>query len=71
MSMAIDPSITLAELMTQRPALARELEDRALDYCCSGQRTLAEACEMRPFGRSVAGAGQLLAGAAFAIRPSS
>ncbi len=44
MPVAIDPSITLAELVTQRPALARELERRSLDYCCGGQRTLAEAC---------------------------
>lgn len=44
MSVAIDPSTTLAELVTQRPALARELERRSLDYCCGGQRTLAEAC---------------------------
>jgi regulator of cell morphogenesis and NO signaling len=41
---AIDPSITLAELVTQRPDLARELERGSLDYCCGGQRTLAEAC---------------------------
>jgi regulator of cell morphogenesis and NO signaling len=40
----IDPSMMLAELVTQRPALARELERRSLDYCCGGQRTLAEAC---------------------------
>ena len=44
MTVTIDPSITLAELVTQRPALARELERRSLDYCCGGQRTLAEAC---------------------------
>ena len=44
MSVTIDPSITLAELVTQRPALARELVRRSLDYCCGGQRTLAEAC---------------------------
>jgi regulator of cell morphogenesis and NO signaling len=44
MSVLIDPTITLAELVTQRPALARELERRSLDYCCGGQRTLAEAC---------------------------
>jgi regulator of cell morphogenesis and NO signaling len=43
----IDPSITLAELVTQRPALARELERRSLDYCCGGQRSLADACERR------------------------
>jgi len=40
----IDPSITLADLVTQHPALARELERRSLDYCCGGHRTLAEAC---------------------------
>lgn len=44
MSTAIDPSITLGDLVTQRPALARELERRSLDYCCGGQQTLAEAC---------------------------
>jgi len=44
MAVFIDPSITLAELVTQRPALARELERRSLDYCCGGQRTLEEAC---------------------------
>ncbi len=44
MSVAIDPSTTLAEIVTQRPALARELERRSLDYCCGGQKTLAEAC---------------------------
>jgi regulator of cell morphogenesis and NO signaling len=44
MPVTIDPSITLADLVTQRPALARELERRSLDYCCGGQRTLAEAC---------------------------
>ena len=44
MPFAIDPSIRLADLVTQRPALARELERRSLDYCCGGQHTLAEAC---------------------------
>lgn len=44
MSVAIDPSTTLAELVTERPALARELERRSLDYCCGGQRTLTQAC---------------------------
>ena len=46
MPVAIDPSITLADLVTQRPALARELERRSPDYCCGGQHTLAEACEV-------------------------
>lgn len=44
MPVTIDSSITLADLVTQQPALARELERRSLDYCCGGQRTLAEAC---------------------------
>jgi len=44
MPVTIDSSITLADLVTQRPALARELERRSLDYCCGGQDTLAEAC---------------------------
>ena len=47
MSVTIDPSITLAELVTQRPALARELERRSLDYCCGGQRTLEQSCAER------------------------
>lgn len=47
MTTVIDPSTTLAELVTQRPALARELERRSLDYCCGGQRSLADACARR------------------------
>lgn len=40
----IDTSATLADIVNQNPRLARELERRSLDYCCGGQRTLAEAC---------------------------
>ncbi|MGZ4715359.1 MAG: iron-sulfur cluster repair di-iron protein [Acidimicrobiales bacterium] len=47
MTAVIDPSTTLADLVTQRPALARELERRSLDYCCGGQHSLAEACARR------------------------
>ena len=39
----IDPSMTLAEIVTLRPSLAADLERRGLDYCCHGGRTLAEA----------------------------
>jgi regulator of cell morphogenesis and NO signaling len=39
----VDPSMTLAEIVTRRPALAAELERRGLDYCCHGGRTLTEA----------------------------
>ena len=35
---------TLGELVTARPAAARVLEAFRLDYCCGGDRTLAEAC---------------------------
>jgi regulator of cell morphogenesis and NO signaling len=43
----IDPSVTLADLVTGHPDLAAELEGRGLDFCCGGRRTLAEACESR------------------------
>ena len=39
----VDPSMTLGEIVTLRPALAAELERRGLDYCCHGGRTLTEA----------------------------
>jgi regulator of cell morphogenesis and NO signaling len=41
----LDESTTLAEVVNASPELARELERRGLDYCCGGQRTLADACE--------------------------
>jgi len=47
MEMAIEPSTTLADLVTGHPDLAGELGGRSLDYCCGGQRTLAEACRDR------------------------
>ena len=40
----IDPDSTLADIVTARPELARELERRSLDYCCGGTRTLDVAC---------------------------
>lgn len=40
----IDTTVSLGELVTEHPELARELERRGLDYCCGGQRSLAEAC---------------------------
>jgi regulator of cell morphogenesis and NO signaling len=42
MATVIDPHITLGELITSHPDLARELERRSFDYCCGGGRTLAE-----------------------------
>ncbi len=35
---------TLADIVTARPGLARELETRGLDYCCGGAATLADSC---------------------------
>ena len=40
----IDTTMTLAALVDAHPQLAREFERRGLDYCCGGQRSLAEAC---------------------------
>lgn len=42
--MAIDSSLSLAELVLERPASARVLERLGLDYCCGGDRSLVEAC---------------------------
>jgi regulator of cell morphogenesis and NO signaling len=35
---------SLAEVINTRPILARELERLGLDYCCGGERTVADAC---------------------------
>lgn len=43
----IDTDRTLATLVTDHPSLARDLERLGLDYCCGGDRTLAEACRER------------------------
>ena len=40
----ITATTTLGDLVTAHPSLARELERRGLDYCCGGQRSLADAC---------------------------
>lgn len=40
----ISPDLTLGELVTQHPELARELDRRHLDYCCGGSTTLTDAC---------------------------
>jgi regulator of cell morphogenesis and NO signaling len=39
-----DPDRTIAELVLERPSRARELERLGLDYCCGGNRSLADAC---------------------------
>ena len=40
----IDVSTTLAEAVESFPQLVREFERRGLDYCCGGQRTIADVC---------------------------
>ncbi len=39
----IEPHITLAELVTDHPQLASRFDALGLDYCCGGQRPLADA----------------------------
>jgi regulator of cell morphogenesis and NO signaling len=46
-TMSIDPSRTVAELVLERPARARALEELGLDYCCGGKTPLSEACDTR------------------------
>jgi regulator of cell morphogenesis and NO signaling len=45
--MTITLDSTLADVVTNHPTTARTLESFGLDYCCGGQRTLAEACRAR------------------------
>jgi regulator of cell morphogenesis and NO signaling len=39
----INVDMTLGEVVTAHPQLARELERQGLDYCCGGRRTIADA----------------------------
>lgn len=41
--LSIDDQITLGDLVTRHPSVARPLEKLGLDYCCHGQRSLADA----------------------------
>jgi regulator of cell morphogenesis and NO signaling len=43
----IDTDRPLGALVTEHPALARELEELGLDYCCRGRRSLGDACRDR------------------------
>ncbi len=45
--MDIGPSTTLAAAVDAHPALTRHFERLGLDYCCSGGRTIEEACRHR------------------------
>ncbi len=42
----LDVSMTLAEAVDAFPQLAREFEQRGLDYCCGGGRTIDESCTL-------------------------
>ena len=61
----IDVSMTLAEAVDGFPHLAREFENRGLDYCCGGGRTIGEACAQIGLDPSATVA-ELAAGAAAA-----
>ncbi len=39
----VDDHITLGDLVTLHPSVARPLEKLGLDYCCHGRRPLVEA----------------------------
>ncbi len=41
----IDLKRTVGDIVTERPARSRVFEDLGIDYCCGGQRPLAEAIE--------------------------
>jgi len=42
-TLTITETDTLADVVTRHPSLARQLEALGLDYCCGGNRTLADA----------------------------
>jgi regulator of cell morphogenesis and NO signaling len=44
MNGAIGPAMTLGDIVTRHPSLARELEHLGLDFCCCGDATLGQAC---------------------------
>lgn len=41
----IDPTATLADLVTANPSIAPHLDRLGLDYCCGGSRSLADALD--------------------------
>lgn len=43
---ALDPDMSLGAIVNAYPSLARQLERLDLDYCCGGDRTLADACRV-------------------------
>jgi regulator of cell morphogenesis and NO signaling len=47
MSSCLNPTMTVGQLVTDRPARSRIFESLNIDYCCGGKRSLAEACAKR------------------------
>ncbi len=41
----IDTTMTVAQLVTERPARARVFEALGIDYCCGGKKSLQQACD--------------------------
>lgn len=41
----IDATATVAQLVIEKPARARVLEQVGIDYCCGGKKSLQQACE--------------------------
>lgn len=44
---AIDPEMSLGELVLERPGLARVFEELGFDYCCGGKKSLGVAAAQR------------------------
>lgn len=65
----IDPTTPLGAIVTEHPALARDLERLGLDYCCGGRRSLAEACAER--GLDVAAVAEVLTGDSVGAGPEA
>lgn len=45
-TIALDPDMSLGAIVNAYPSVARQLERLDLDYCCGGDRTLADACRV-------------------------
>lgn len=43
----IDPGVSLGQLVAEQPTRAEVFERLRLDYCCSGEQTLTQACQRR------------------------
>jgi regulator of cell morphogenesis and NO signaling len=62
----IDPGTSLGALVAERPARAELFERLRLEYCCGGDRSLAEACAAR--GLDLAAVSDMLAASGWEAR---